>query len=150
MNAIALLLDKARMNRSLATDLALADFLHVKRQTVSLWRKGTAYPEEDRIAQLAELAGDDPAVWFVTVKVERATGEAAKVWRKIAKQMSIAACLAIAVALGGIHEAKAATTAEPGVVQAIHYAQLLMRRFRAWLAGGIGRLRVGTHLAHAG
>lgn len=95
MPNVAVLLDKVRSARSLASDNALAGSLHITRQTVSQWRAGSAYPDDDKIAQLAEWAGDDPGDWMLLLRAERAEGKARKAYAGLVRRLGIAALLAI-------------------------------------------------------
>lgn len=94
MPTINALLDKARETRSIASDNALAQTFGVHRQAVSKWRNGDAYPSENHIAQLAEMAGDDAGAWLVLIQAERATGKAAKAWASVAQRIGHAAAVA--------------------------------------------------------
>lgn len=96
MGIVATQLDKMRKARSIASDRALAALLDVKPQTVSLWRSGDAYPEEDRIAQIAEANGDHPGEILLLVRAERATGPAAKAYGSLVERLGLAAILALA------------------------------------------------------
>jgi len=99
MQTISALLDKAKKRRSLASDTALATVFGLHRQAISKWRNGEAYPSQDHIAQLADLAGEDPAAWLVRVQAEREQGAAGEAWRRLARQLGAAAALALAAAL---------------------------------------------------
>lgn len=100
MGAVALQLDKLKNAKSLGTDSELADYLEVTRQTVSQWRKGDAYPDEERIAHFAKLAGEDAGVWLLQVREERSTGAAHAAWRSLLDRLKAAAIVGVvAVAL---------------------------------------------------
>ena len=103
MANVAVLLDKVRNTRSIASDNALALSLHVTRQTVSQWRHGDAYPDEDRIAQLAELAGEDAGGWLLLMKAERTEGRTKKAYQSLVKQLGIAAMLGIVLMPGSVY-----------------------------------------------
>ena len=96
MGIVAMQLDKVRVSRSLASDRAVAKAFHVTAQTVSMWRSGDAYPDEDKIAQLAELAGDDPGELLVRVRIERSSGKAREAWVHNLARLGIPAVLALA------------------------------------------------------
>lgn len=97
MGIVAVLLDKAQERRSIPSDNALREVFGVTRQTVSKWRLGEAYPSQDHIAQLAEMAGENPAAWLVAVQAERENGRAGAYWAKLAREMGRAAVLAALV-----------------------------------------------------
>ena len=99
MTAIAELLDKAKKARSIPSDNAFAVAMGWRRQVVSQWRNGDSYPSEDHIAQLAEIANDDPVTWLVRIKAERTDGAAGKAWARLARQLGAAAALAVAALL---------------------------------------------------
>lgn len=113
MAVVATLMDKARQKRGIPSDNALAGALGRSRQVVSQWRSGDAYPDEELIVALAEMAGDNPAEWLVAVKAVRSDGKAGKVWAALAKRLGAAAAVvlcAIGFALpvvGKAHEIKA-------------------------------------------
>lgn len=88
MSIVATLLDKARARKGIASDNALAQHLGTNRQVVSQWRHGDSYPSEDNIAELAEMAGDDPVQWLVAVKAVRSEGKARKAWTALAKRLA--------------------------------------------------------------
>lgn len=96
MREITALLDKAKKTRSIASDNALAGFFAVHRQAVSKWRTGEAYPSEDHIARLAEMAGEDAGEWLVRIQVERSSGKAAAAWSSVYRRIATAATLALA------------------------------------------------------
>lgn len=95
MGVVAVQLDKLKLVKSIANYSDLADLLGVHRQTVSLWRKGDAYPEEDRIARMAELAGADPITWLLQVREERAVGHARRAYHEALRRLGAAASLAV-------------------------------------------------------
>lgn len=95
MTNIAVLLDKVLVSRSIASDNALSGVLGINRQSVSKWRNGEAYPDEERIAQLAEMADEDAGDWLLIVRAERSTGDAKKAYRSLAKRLGIAALLGL-------------------------------------------------------
>ena len=106
MAIVAALLDKARSVRSIPSDLALAERLGISRQAVSNWRHGDKFPDEETIAQLALLAGDDPAQWLVAIKAVRTDGAAGKAWAALAKRLGAAAAVLLVAALPLSAEAK--------------------------------------------
>ncbi len=100
MNAVNILLDKAKACRSLASDLALGHELEVSRQLVSQWRKGANPLSDERIAQLCKLAGENTGAWLVRVHAEQSSGQIAKEWQAIMRKLgAIAATIVVAVAM---------------------------------------------------
>ena len=97
MSIVATLLDKARARKNISSDNALAQQLGTNRQVVSQWRHGDSYPSEDNIAELAEMAGDDPVQWLVAIKAVRADGKAGKAWAALAKRLAFTTALIVCV-----------------------------------------------------
>lgn len=111
MSIVSTLIDKARQRAGIASDSALATQFGVHRQAVSKWRNGDAYPDEEHIAEMAIMAGDDPVQWLVAIKAVRADGKAGKAWAALAQRLAITAmalCLAVGFSLP--HKAQAAVT----------------------------------------
>lgn len=102
MSIVSTLIDKARQRAGIASDSALATQFGVHRQAVSKWRNGDAYPDEEHIAEMAIMAGDDPVQWLVAIKAVRADGKAGKAWAALAQRLAITAmalCLAVGFSL---------------------------------------------------
>lgn len=55
------LMDAAKAHSNIETDLALSKVLKTSHATLYYWRKGTSFPKPEHAANLAELAGLDPA-----------------------------------------------------------------------------------------
>lgn len=128
MDAINNLLDKAREHCSLPSDGALAERLGVSRQLVSQWRKGHNPLADERIAQVARAAGEDAGVWLVRIRAEQTTGDAAKAWAKLARQLGTAATVAAVGLLAyGMLDVSAheglQSAAMLNVVGGMHYAK---------------------------
>lgn len=87
MSIVATLMDRARKGEKMSTDSALALRLGVTRATASQWREGTAYPGEEKIAQLATMAGDHPIDWLIAIKAERSSGAARDAWLQQSRQV---------------------------------------------------------------
>jgi hypothetical protein len=109
MTYVALLLDKAKTKVSPANYSGLADRMGVTRQLVSQWKNDVVPLPDERIAQLAKIAGEDAAKWLVAVHAERAHGEAKRGWLQAARQLGIAAAIVVGFALPGA--SRATTTA---------------------------------------
>lgn len=135
MAIVAALLDKARATRSIPSDLALAERLGISRQAVSNWRHGDKFPDEETIAQLALLAGDDPAQWLVAIKAVRTDGVAGKAWAALAKRLGAAAAVVLVAALPYTGIAKpVAKAVQAGPDCALCEILYWGRCFRSWLA----------------
>lgn len=86
MNAINKLLDKAKQSRSLPTDMALADALHVGRAAVSGWRHGVRHPDPVACARIAEMAGEPlQRVLGIVGEARALSQEEKQVWRRLAQ-----------------------------------------------------------------
>ncbi|WP_411831983.1 helix-turn-helix domain-containing protein [Pseudoxanthomonas mexicana] len=115
MSIVATLLDKARARKGITSDNALGAHLKTNRQVISQWRHGDSYPSEENIAELAEMAGDDPVQWLVAIKAVRADGKAGKAWSALAKRLAATAAalmilLTFPTAKAGISLANQAVT----------------------------------------
>lgn len=91
MAIIATQLDKVKKALSLRSDADIARLFEVTPQTVSLWRAGDAYPDEDKIAQMANMAKEDDGAWLIQVRAERTEGPAKKAWKHALERLSPAA-----------------------------------------------------------
>ena len=85
MSAVNNLLDKYREARSIASDSALAESLHITRQGVHQWRKGLSWPSEDHVIAMATAIGEPAERWFVAINADRASPAARKVWLRLAQ-----------------------------------------------------------------
>ena len=99
MSVVAALIDKARERGTYRTDSAIATHFGIHRQAVSKWRNGDAFPEEDHIVALAEMAGENPEQWLVAIRAVRGHGPAAKVWQGLARKLAASTALVLILAL---------------------------------------------------
>lgn len=97
MSIVAALIDKARARSGITSDNALAARFDLHRQSISKWRTGDAYPDEENIVELATMAGDDPAEWLVAIKAVRTDGAAGRVWSQLARKLGAAAAVVLLV-----------------------------------------------------
>lgn len=126
MASIAPLLDKARIARSLSSDLALADLLQVSRSVVSEWRKGTKVPSEHHVCALASLAHVECSEWLLIAQAARTAGtETGKEWAALLRRFAAAAVVLLAVA-GPLH-----AIAQEAADVSGHYAKKLAGFLRA-------------------
>ena len=100
MDAKNALLDKARATCSRPSDLALAEKLGVSRSSVSHWRSGKEPLSDERIAQLAKLANEPGGKWLVAIRAQQTTGEAHRAWEQLARQLGMAASVAMMLGAG--------------------------------------------------
>lgn len=99
MSIVGALIDRARARSGIASDSALAAHFGVHRQAVSKWRNEDAYPDEEHIAALADMAGEDAAQWLVAIKAVRSTGAAGKAWNALAKRLAATTAVLCLVAV---------------------------------------------------
>lgn len=110
-----LLIERARKATESATDADLARLMKVTPQTLSQWKSGQVAMTDERVIQMAELAGDAPELWLLmmsyanakTPKTRRAWGLAAT---RVAAQLDGMAklfALAIVIALPWANSAAA-------------------------------------------
>ncbi|WP_425605421.1 helix-turn-helix domain-containing protein [Pseudoxanthomonas putridarboris] len=125
MSIVGTLIDKARARSGIASDSALAAHFGVHRQAVSKWRTGDAYPDEENIAHMATMAGDDPAEWLVAIKAVRSDGAAGKAWAALAKRMAATAALLAVMVFPALQTPAQAATDATETAQSRHYAKLL-------------------------
>jgi len=103
MTNVNKLIDKAKELSSSATDMALAEKLHVGRSTVSNYRSGHAYPDAVVCARISEITGEPLAKVLGIVGEARAISDAEKkVWRRLANAAVLIMCtLPIALVFAG-------------------------------------------------
>jgi|GEM_PF-1411076 len=145
MSIVSTLIDKARQRAGITSDSALAAQFGVHRQAVSKWRNGDAYPDEEHIAEMAMMAGDDPVQWLVAVKAVRADGKAGKAWASLARRLAaVGMALALGVGLASPRDVQAAIRAgsEPTMYTLCEMAYRSISRFVSsgwrWLKLWIG------------
>lgn len=85
MSAVNNLLDKYRKACAIPSDSALAQSLHITRQGVHQWRKGTSWPSEDHVIRMAQAIDEPAEQWFVAISADRATPTARTVWLRLAQ-----------------------------------------------------------------
>ncbi|WP_425602036.1 DUF3693 domain-containing protein [Stenotrophomonas maltophilia] len=143
MSIVSTLIDKARQRAGIASDSALAAQFGVHRQAVSKWRNGDAYPDEEHIAEMAVMAGDDPVQWLVAIKAIRAEGKAGKAWAALAKRLATAAVVVL-LAVGFTLPRDVQAMPQAGnALHDIHYAKCCIglwprscpRRGNGWASG---------------
>ena len=133
MSIVSTLIDKARQRAGIASDSALAAQFGVHRQAVSKWRNGDAYPDEEHIAEMAVMAGDDPVQWLVAIKAIRAEGKAGKAWAALAKRLATAA-MVVLLAVGFTLPRDVQAMPQAGnTLHDIHYAKSWIRRIWAFV-----------------
>jgi len=136
MNALNKLLDKAKEVCGRDSDAAVAERLHVSRNSVSVWRRGGKITDEhlEALVAIVQSAGVDPAV-MLDVRTEQASTPAGRrAWATLRERLSAAAAVVALVVLAvhaGAHEGLQA--ALPGLFitgSSIHYAKYAMHAAR--------------------
>ena len=123
MGIVSALIDKARERSGIDSDSALAAHFGIHRQAVSKWRTEDAYPDEDNIAAMAEMAGEDPAQWLVAVKAIRSSGAAGKAWTALARKLAATATLLAVGILPALHTPAQAASHDVSAPDTRHYAK---------------------------
>ncbi|MEG3641646.1 hypothetical protein [Magnetococcus sp. PR-3] len=75
--------DLAKQNHALKNDSALAEALNLKRNAISNWRTKRAWPNDESMVALAELAGKDPGEALLHLASWRTGGKAHQEWQKL-------------------------------------------------------------------
>jgi transcriptional regulator with XRE-family HTH domain len=130
------LLDAAKKNKGFKSDYALAKAVGLGTGRISQYRSGRFRVGEELAVELAELAGLDPLGVLADLQAENAKSEEVrKIWKRageLARQVSTAACVILAIAIAGAMpgNADAATVSASAPKQtispSIYYAQLFM------------------------
>lgn len=103
------------IQRALRNSLrGLADQMGVSSGILSQWKLGNKPIPDDRIQQLAKIAGQDPGPWLLLIRSEQDGGELGREWAKLYKRLAGTAVLA-ALAIGIISPAFALDPLKTGV-----------------------------------
>lgn len=89
----------------------LADQMGIKVASLSDWKTGKSPIPEERVHQLAKIAGQDPGPWLLLIKAEQGEGDLAREWGKLAARLAGMAG-AIALAAGAIWAGHEGTVSE--------------------------------------
>jgi len=93
MDYVNKLLDKAKQLSSSATDMALAEKLHLTRTAVSNYRHGRALPDTITCAKLSEITGEPlPRVLGNVGEARAISNEEKRVWRRLAQVAVLIMC----------------------------------------------------------
>lgn len=86
----------AACERARLTDRQLGKYLGKSHATVSHWRTKRTWPADETMIALAEVAGMDPEQALIDLNIWRSTGEARRVYERMAGHLAPAAlCLAV-------------------------------------------------------
>ncbi|SMQ99287.1 Phage related protein [Xanthomonas fragariae] len=69
----------------------LAEQMGVTSAALSEWNKGHKPIPDERIRQLAKIAGQDPGPWLLLIHSEQDQGELGREWAKLYKRLGITA-----------------------------------------------------------
>lgn len=97
MTDVAALLDKAKRHCSPPNYSGLATRIEVSRAVVSEWKNGTQPMPEERVVQVARIAGENAGEWLLRVRAEQTQGEVARAWHSLARKLGAAAAVACVV-----------------------------------------------------
>lgn len=92
----------------------LAEQMGITVSSLSDWKVGKSPIPDDRIQQLAKIAGQDPGPWLLLIHSEQDGGELGREWAKLYKRLAGTAVLA-ALAVGIISPAFALDPLRSGV-----------------------------------
>lgn len=138
MKTVDYYLTAAKARAGLRADAELARALGLQRVAVSQWRHAKAWPSDDSMVQLAQLAGEDAGEALLHLHVWRSQGAARGVYATLLQRL-VPAVIFLAVATvwqpsrAGTHAEQAA----PDTARSTYYATLrrrLMRRLAALAA----------------
>lgn len=85
----------------------LAERMGVSHTKVSEWKNGAKPIPEERIQQLAKIAGQDAGPWLLLIKSQQEEGELGRLWASLAKKLGAVAGLLLVAALPYSVSAKA-------------------------------------------
>jgi len=80
------LLDQAKSNSGLASDRAIGRHLEVNQSLVAHWRKGSAFPNDNVIVELADLAGIPSKLVLMSINAYKTRGRAREVYLEILQE----------------------------------------------------------------
>lgn len=70
---------------------ALAERIGVTHSVLYEWRDGKKPVPDERIQQIAKIAGQDPGEWLLLIHSEQDQGDLGRVWAKLYKRLGITA-----------------------------------------------------------
>ncbi|MCG8276638.1 DUF3693 domain-containing protein [Stenotrophomonas sp. NLF4-10] len=92
----------------------LAEQIGVTVASLSEWNTGKRPIPDDRIQQLAKIAGQDAGPWLLLIHSEQDQGELGREWAKLYKRLASTA-LVVAIAAGTISPAFAMDPMQLGI-----------------------------------
>lgn len=131
----------------------LAEQMGIKVASLSDWKTGKSPIPDERIHQLAKIAGLDPKPWLMIIKAEQEGGELGREYMKIFKQIgglvAVLALVAIGWKVGGLPDLFSlktqwlATVPMAGFTLAhnVHYAKFALLLVMAFILHGFAANR---------
>src|SRR5690606_20247131 len=92
----------------------LAEQMGITVSSLSDWKVGKSPIPDDRIQQLAKIAGQDAGPWLLLIHSEQDQGELGREWAKLYKRLASTA-LVVAIAAGTISPAFAMDPMRQGI-----------------------------------
>lgn len=151
-----LLIERARKASECDTDADLARLMRVTPQTLSQWKSGQVAMTDERVIQMAEIAGDAPELWLLMMSYANAKSQKTRrIWGaaalRLAAQLDGMAklfALVILVALPWSNPA-AAYTPRADVSHAERLTGVCIMRSARRLAAALIALVVGSRRGRA-
>ena len=131
------LLDAARA-KTQGTDSDIARALTLQRQTISDYRKGKRPIPDERVVDLALLAGLDPGLTLLKMKAHYADGRSREYWEGLAKRV-LASVLAVALGFG-LRPGTGKAEGDQQVTGFVYYVKSRIRGMWGGILKGIRRL----------
>jgi transcriptional regulator with XRE-family HTH domain len=128
-------LEAAREKNRFNTDADLARAMKISVSSVSNFRRGIAFPDDENMVNLARLGGLDEQVALVELSFWRAGGEAKSTYEKILKRISaflpatlfgLAAFHPDTAQAAGIIANKAASLPHSGIAESVSQVAIIM------------------------
>ncbi|RBD55301.1 hypothetical protein BRM06_09980 [Xanthomonas oryzae pv. oryzae] len=69
----------------------LSEQMGIKVASLSAWKIGASPLPDERITQLAKIAGQDPGPWLLLIHSEQDQGELGREWAKLYKRLGMTA-----------------------------------------------------------
>ncbi|KLN61321.1 hypothetical protein WH96_06625 [Kiloniella spongiae] len=85
MKTVDFYIDEAKKNRGIKSDAGLSRELGFKGNPTGHWRTKRAWPADETIVELAEMANEDPTEALMNLNIWRASGKARVLYERIAK-----------------------------------------------------------------
>jgi len=121
-------LDRARDVRNLQSDRALGDMMNLSTMGISSWRTRRAWPEDDKMVTLCQLAKVPPEIGLLDLGRWRAKGMASEIWARMLPRMAATLALPALVIFSLAFSPVPAFASEAKTGATVYYGY--SRRFR--------------------